>query len=437
MTAERVAWFHCGAGVAGDMVLGALVDAGADQIAIADMLGGLGIDGWALAFERTQRGGLAATRALVAVDGAHEGPAVAVDAHHHDHDHHDHDHHGHDHHDHHHHHHDHHDHHEHVHRPFREIRSLLESADLPHRVRRRALDVMTALAQVEARLHDTDVDAVELHEVGSIDAIIDVVGVCAALESLGVDRIACSVIGVGHGTVRAAHGVIPNPAPATVALLARVGAPTNGLDDTRELATPTGAALMTVLADTFGALPAMNVQHVGYGAGTMDVPGRPNVVQVIIGEVADGSATPGPGREALHYESNVDDATGEVIAHTIAALLDAGAHDAWATPIVMKKGRPANTVHALCDRSTADAVAAVLVRETGTLGIRATTVMRWPQTREEISVDVEGHSVRVKRSADRVKVEFDDAAAAARALGWPVRKVIAAAEAAANHSTSS
>lgn len=419
---SATAWFQCGAGVAGDMVLGALVDAGADPVRIADLLGGLGIDGWALTFEPTQRGGIGAQRALVAVHGRHEEPAEPVDSEApHRHDRHDHGHHDHGHHD-----------HGHVHRPFRDIRTLLETADLPPRVRDRSLAVMTALATVEADLHGMAIDDVALHEVGSLDAIVDVVGVCAALEVLGVDRIVCSAIGVGNGTVRAAHGVIPNPAPATVALLARANAPTRGLDDPRELATPTGAALMTVLADEFGALPPMTVQGVGYGAGSLDVPGRPNVVQVVIGRpLAASPVAPGPGREALHYEANVDDVTGEVLAHTIASLISAGAHDAWAAPIVMKKGRPAHTVHALCDVAVADAVARVMVRETGTLGLRASTVGRWPQQRSECTVTVDGHPIRVKIGDGRVKVELDDAVAAAEALGRPLRQVLSAAETAA------
>jgi uncharacterized protein (TIGR00299 family) protein len=274
-------------------------------------------------------------------------------------------------------------------------------------------------------------DEVELHEVGALDAIVDIVGVCAALEVLNIDTVVCSRIGVGHGTVRAAHGVIPNPAPATVELLARAGAPTRGLDDHRELATPTGVALMTRLASSFGALPALQVSAVGYGAGTLDIPGRPNVVQVVIGETVAESPVPGPGRDAVLFEANVDDMTGEVLAHTITALLSAGAHDAWVTPIVMKKGRPAHTVHALCDPARRDAVGATLVAETGTLGLRASIVQRWPQARQESTVDVDGHPIRVKRSAGRVKVEHDDAQIAAAALGWPLRQVLAAAEAAA------
>ena len=189
---------------------------------------------------------------------------------------------------------------------------------------------------------------------------------------------------------------------------------------------------MTALADEFGPMPAMTLESVGYGAGTADIPGRPNFVQVVIGtQVATSTSSPDPGQPVQLFETNVDDATGEVIAHTITALLAAGAHDAWATPIVMKKGRPAFTVHALCDPARAAAVSTVLVSETGSLGLRGTTVQRWPQQREERTVNVDGHVIRVKVAGGRVKVEHDDAAAAATALGRPLREVLFAAESAA------
>ncbi len=412
----RTAWFHCFAGTAGDMTLGALVHAGADQLVVGELVGRLPVDGYALTFEPALRCGIAASRAVVVVHGHHEHPAADADARDPAHDHHRPDHHD----------------DRHPHRPYREIRTLLDDADLPRRVRDRAQRTFAALAEVEAAMHRMDVDDVELHEVGSLDAIVDIVGVCAALESLGVERIVCSPITVGQGTVRAAHGVLPNPAPATLELLARRGAPSRGIDDRRELATPTGVALMTALADEFGPMPAMDVLSVGYGAGTADIPGRPNVVQVVVGDAATPTVVPAPGQPAQLLESNIDDATGEVIAHTIAALLATGAHDAWATPIVMKKGRPAHTVHALCDPLLTEAVAAVLVRETGTLGLRGTVVQRWPQAREERTVTVDGHVVRVKLGAGRAKVEHDDAVAAAAALGRPLRDVLHAAESAAS-----
>ena len=400
------AWFHCFAGTAGDMTMGALVHAGADPVAVAGIVAALDLDGYLLTFEPVLRCGIAATHALVVIDD-------------HDHDHsHDHDHdHSHDH--------DHgHDVHTTVpHRPYRLIRELLDAAvDLPPRVRDRAQRTFRVLAEVEGRMHRMHPDDVEFHEVGAVDAIVDVVGACAALEVLGVDRIVCSPITVGQGRVQAAHGELPNPAPAVVDLLALRHAPTRGIADHRELATPTGVALMVALADEFGPMPAMRVHAVGYGAGTRDIPGRPNVVQVVIGESVESS--PGPGQPVELLECNVDDATGEVVAHAIARLLAAGAHDAWASPIVMKKGRPAFTVHALCDGARIDAVRTVMVDETGTLGVRGSTMHRWPQQRTESAVVVDGHRIGVKLAAGRVKVEHDDAAAAAAALGLPLRVVM-------------
>lgn len=389
-TDGKLAWFHCFAGTAGDMTLASLVHAGADPIAVAEIVARLPIDNYALSFEATMRCGLAATRAIVAVDEHHE--------------------------------------HDHGHRAYAAIRDMLAAADLPERVRNRAQSAFRLLAEIESEMHGVAPDDVEFHEVGSVDAIVDIVGSCAALEVLGIDRIVCSPITVGQGTVRAAHGELPNPAPAVMALLARRGAPSRGIADQRELATPTGVSLMTALADEFGPMPAMHVGSVGYGAGTSDIEGRPNVVQVVVGwSVADPKLA-AQGQPAMVLEVNVDDVTGEVIAHTIVALLAAGAFDAWATPIVMKKGRPAHTVHALCDPVAASAIGEVLLRETGSLGLRGTTLMRWPQRRDETTVQLHGHAIRVKVAAGRAKVEHDDAAVAAAALGMPLREVIAQAE---------
>lgn len=435
-----VAWFNCSAGVAGDMLLGALVDAGADPAEVAGAVAGLGIDGYALTFERVQRSGVRATWANVVVDSDHGRAAHHGTEHRHTaHDHAAHRQAVHDHAAHRHAAHRHADHHGtehagggHPHRPAGEVLALIERAELPERVRARALEVYRALAEVEGEIHGIPAEEVELHEVGATDAIVDVVGTCAALESLGVDHIVCGPLAVGSGTVRAAHGTLPNPAPAVVRLLARQGAPAHGIDTPMELATPTGVALVTTLAGRFGPLPEMAVGSVGFGAGTADPPGRPNVVNVVIGsplhDRRDASGRPGSGRSAHLVEVNVDDATPEVLAHTVGRLLGAGAHDAWVTPIVMKKGRPAHTVSALCDDPTLGEVVRLLIAETGTLGVRATRVERWPQQRREITVEVEGHPIRVKLAgvagATRVKVEHDDAAAAADALGLPLRVVM-------------
>jgi hypothetical protein len=290
----------------------------------------------------------------------------------------------------------------------------------------RAHAAFAALAEVEGALHRTAPDDVHFHEVGALDAIVDIVGVCAALEVLGIDDVACSPVATGLGTVGAAHGELPVPAPATARLL--TGVPVVGLDVAVELATPTGAALVRTLASSWGPVPAMTLTATGMGAGGRELEGRPNVVQVLVGERAAAGSEAEP---AVLLEANVDDVTGEVLAHTVARLLAAGAADAWVTPIVMKKGRPAHTVSALTDPARATAIAEVLVAETGSLGVRGTALQKWPSPRAVEVVDVDGHPVRTKVTpAGRVKVEFEDAAAAAEALGIPVREVLVRAEAA-------
>jgi hypothetical protein len=303
------------------------------------------------------------------------------------------------------------------------ITGMVEEARLPERVRRRALATFDVLARAEGHLHRRPPESVHFHEVGGIDAIIDVVGTCAALEILGVDEVDASPVANGIGMVRSAHGLMPIPAPAVVELLR--GAPTYQLDVPVELTTPTGAALLAALVSEWGPLPAMTIDRSGFGAGTADLGERPNLTQVVIGErAADLTA----GQPVVLLEVNVDDATGETLAHAIAALLDAGAHDAWVTPILMKQGRPAHTVSARADPALAGQVAGVLTRETGSLGVRGQTLERWPQARTSDHVEVEGRAIRVKVSAGRVKVEHDDAARVARQIGQPLREVRSRAE---------
>ncbi len=406
----RAVWFNCCAGVAGDMLLASLIDAGANRLAVMDAWGALDLDGFAATWEPVQRCGVSSLWTNIAIDDHH---------HHHHHHHHD----DHRHHD------DHLDRH-HPHRPASEVLALIDGADLPDRVASNALAVYCRLAEIEGAIHGIDPADVELHEVGALDSILDVVGVCAALHDLGIEHLSYSPIAVGHGTVDTAHGRLPNPVPAVTRLLAAVGARTTGVDTTMELSTPTGVALLTVLGSACGPMPAMVVDATGFGAGTADPPGRPNVVQAIAGaldHVADHTGD-SSGRPCHLLEANVDDVTGEVLAHTIAALLAGGAHDAWVTPIVMKKGRPAHTVSALCDDAAFEQVRQLLIDETGTLGVRATSVQRWPQQRVERTVDVDGHEIRLKVSGHRVKAEHDDAQRAAAALRRPLREVLARAE---------
>jgi uncharacterized protein (TIGR00299 family) protein len=381
-----VAWFHCFSGIAGDMALGAVLDAGADVDEVRTLLGRLPISGWRLQQETVQRGGITATRAVVTAP--EEGQAE---------------------------------------RSLEDLEAIVDAGRLPDRVADRARRTFRRLAEVEAGIHGVGVDEIHFHEVGALDAVVDVVGTCAALEVLGIDEIHASPVAVGLGTVRAAHGVLPNPAPAVVALLR--GAPAYGVDIELELTTPTGAALLATLASGWGAMPPLTIGAVGYGAGGRDLPHRPNVTQVVVGTAVTRRGA-SSGQPVVQLEANVDDATGEVLAHTVARLLDAGAHDAWVTPIVMKKGRPAHTVHALCDPAVADEVGRLLISETGSLGFRAHRIERWPQGRDVQVVVVDGEPVRVKVAAGRVKAEHDDAAAAARRLGLPLREVLARAEAA-------
>ncbi|MCU1451441.1 MAG: hypothetical protein JWP02_3611, partial [Acidimicrobiales bacterium] len=376
----NLAWFHCFAGIAGDMALGSLLDAGADLAEVTSLLERLPLSGWKLEAEPVLRGGIAATHAIV---HAHDEAVVRTHSH---------------------------------------IAALIEEGRLPARVRERSLATFATLAEVEGRLHRREPAQVHFHEVGGIDAIVDIVGTCAAMEVLGIDVVHASPVATGMGMVRTSHGLLPNPAPAVVSLLA--GAPTYGRELAVELTTPTGAALLAALVTAWGPLPAMTIESTGFGAGTRELPDLPNVAQVVVGE-AEPSAEPAPsGQPVTLLEANLDDATGETLAYAVAALLEAGAHDAWITPILMKKGRPAYTVSALCDPALADQVARTLVAETGTLGVRGHRLERWPEARTVAQVDVHGVPVRVKISPGRVKVEHDDAARASRRTGRPLREVV-------------
>ena len=375
------AWFHCFCGIAGDMAMGALVDSGAELDEVRALCRRLPVGGWTLEAEAVLRGGVAATKVHVGVE---ETTVVRTAAH---------------------------------------IAGLIEEARLPDRLRDRALAVFGALAEVEGQLHRRPPSQVHFHEVGSLDAIIDVVGTCAALEVLDVSDVRSSAVATGHGMHHSSHGYLPSPAPAVVGLL--TGAPTYGVDLGFELTTPTGAALLAGTVSGWGAMPALTIDASGFGAGSRELDDRPNVTQVVLGQP---SATHTSGQPVILLEANVDDVTGEALADAIAALIDAGAHDAWISPILMKKGRPAHTVSALADPSLASQIAAVLTETTGSLGVRGQRMERWPSARALDQVEVEGLPVRVKVGPGRVKVEHDDAARAARSTGLPLREVVSLAE---------
>ncbi|MGH9073474.1 MAG: nickel pincer cofactor biosynthesis protein LarC, partial [Acidimicrobiales bacterium] len=367
--------------------LGSLLDAGADLDEVRRLLESLPLRGWSLEAEPVLRGGIAATRAMVRV---RDDGVIRTHAH---------------------------------------IVGLVEEARLPDRVRDRVLATFAALAEVEGRLHGRPPAQVHFHEVGGHDAVIDVVGTCAALEVLGIGLVTASAVTTGTGVVRTAHGLLPNPAPAVVELLR--GVPTEGRPVGVELTTPTGAALLAATASGYGPLPPMTILATGYGAGARELDGLPNVTQVVLGRPADQQAAPGApgtGQPVVLLEANLDDVSGEVLAHAVAALLEAGAHDAWITPVVMKKGRPAHVVSVLADPALAPSLAAAMRAETGTLGVRGQRLERWPAPRHVDQVEVDGLPVRVKVSPGRAKAELDDAARVARRRALPLREVVARAE---------
>jgi pyridinium-3,5-bisthiocarboxylic acid mononucleotide nickel chelatase len=404
-----VAWLHCFAGIAGDMALGACLDAGASLDEVTAILERLPIGGWALETELVMRGGLAATKADVRAkpDG--------------------------------------------ITRTYGHIAGLIEEARLPDRVRERAQRVFRLLAETEGRLHRRPTASVHFHEVGGIDAIVDIVGTCAALETLGVDEVSASTVRVGTGMVRTSHGLLPNPAPAVVDLLK--DAPVVGLDINAELTTPTGAALLAGLCSGYGPLPPMRLLSSGFGAGTKELGTLPNLVQVAVGETTSAVAGPGgldrageatlaeaaeaagaaPGTTAGQplalLEANLDDISGEVVAHAVDAILTAGALDAWTAHVTMKKGRPGVVLSVLAHLPDAPRLRDLIGHETGTLGVRVSVVDRWPFARQHDEVEVEGLPVRIKRTALRVKVEYEDAARVARRTGLPLREVVSRAEA--------
>ena len=394
----NTAWINCSAGVAGDMLMGALIDAGADVMEVANIVSGLGVDGWALTADRVDRCGISATHAIV-VEHHHHG-----DDHHHDHDHA-------------------------PHRPYRDIVALITKADIPDDVKANALRVFRILGEAEAKVHGVGLDDVEFHEVGSLDAIVDVVGTCAALHLLGVTHIVASPIATSHGTVRSAHGKIPGPGPAVAMMLATRNAAVRGIDVDYEVATPTGVAIITALASSFGPAPTMTVTDIGHGAGTKNPPDRANVVQVLIGTANNDASH--DIESLIILETNTDDVTPEVLAYTVSALMAAGANDAWVTPILMKKERHGHCLQVLCRPELASDMRSIISRETGSLGIRSTALQRFTSARRTVTVEILGHSIDVKCNDHRVKAEFDHSAQAARATGLPLREVMRLAEDAA------
>ncbi|SDY57949.1 hypothetical protein SAMN05661080_03927 [Modestobacter sp. DSM 44400] len=382
-----IGWLDLSAGASGDMLLGALVDAGVPLDVLGAAVAALPVEPITLTTEQVTRHGLGATRVHV--------HAPASD----------------------------------VHRTWADVRELLAAAALPTGVRDGALAVFERLAVAEGRVHRVPADEVHFHEVGALDALADVVGVVAGFEHLALDRLTASPVALGSGSARGAHGVVPVPGPAVLELLA--GVPVLAGPVPAETCTPTGAALIAARVQEWTTLPPMRVQRVGSGAGGRDPVELPNLVRLVLGEPA---AAPSDG---LLLEANVDDLDPRLWPGVLTDLLAAGAADAWLTPILMKKGRPAHTLSVLCAAPAADAVQAVVFAATSTIGLRAQPVHKVALDRRQDTVAVLGGRVGVKvaRSAGRVvnvSVEFDDVAALAGTLGLPVKEVLRGATAAAH-----
>lgn len=377
----RIAYLDCFSGVSGDMLLGALLDAGAPLEVLRTELGKLPLTGYRLEATKAQRASIAATKATVALEEAKQ-----------------------------------------PHRRLPDILSLIEQSSLPPDDKQRAGDVFRRLADAEARVHGREPESVDFHEVGAVDAIVDVVGAVVGLRLLGIEALYCSPLPAGGGAVAAAHGELPVPAPATLELLARAGAPlAGGPDAAVELVTPTGAALVTTLARF--ERPAMSIRAVGYGAGARDTEGRPNVLRLWLGDALEARPA-----TMLLIETNIDDMNPELYAYAQERLFAAGAADVWFAPVQMKKNRPGVLLSVLCPIEREDAIADVLLRETSTLGVRVREVRRHEAEREtlEFASSLGPTAVKVKRLPGRppaVAPEYEACARLARERGLPLAEV--------------
>ncbi len=382
----RIAYFDCIAGASGDMILGALLDAGLPEATLRERLADLQLDDFELRPRRVVKNGFSATKVDVLV--ANDVPA----------------------------------------RHLPEIENIVTESDLSPSIKEQAIAIFRRLGEVEAGIHGTTIDHVHLHELGGVDTIVDVVGALVGLEGLGVERVYASPLPMGRGFVQGAHGAIPLPAPATLSLLESV--PMVGSDLDVELVTPTGAVLLSSLAVDFGPIPAMTLRAVGYGAGGRDLP-IPNVLRLLIGD----QATPNDAitQTLMSLETNIDDLNPEIYEYVMARLFEAGALDVFFSPIQMKKNRPATLLRVLCQPGDADALMAILLAETSTLGVRQQVVTRHCLARTARTVETPYGPVRVKVAElgeDRVKTapEYGDCRRLAETSGVPLREVYRAAE---------
>ena len=379
-------YFDCFSGISGDMAIGALIDAGANFEELRDQLATLNVPGYALAIEKVKKHGIAGTKFHVYIHDPEPH-----------------------------------------HRRLRDLEALLRASRLEAHIQERVLAVFTRLAEAEATIHHTTIDEVHFHEVGAVDSIVDITGSVIGLQGLGVQRVLASAVNVGAGFVRAAHGVLPVPAPATAELLK--GAPTYARGQDGELTTPTGAALLATLAEGFGPLPSMRVEHIGYGAGTKDLAQAPNLLRVFIGE----DSTGGDADLITVLEVNLDDMNPEWFEHAQEQLFTQGALDVFYTPIFMKKNRPATKLTVLCETGMVDVAVDTLFRETSTFGVRTYEVRRSKLQRFSQTVDTPYGPIAVKIGQWRGQVtqispEYESCRQAAGRCGVPLKEIYQAAE---------
>ena len=381
----KLAYFDCFSGISGDMVLGAVVDAGCDLALLRAGLQSLRVSGWTISSERVWKNGMSGTFVRVTTEDQTK------------------------------------------HRSLSEILEIFDKSQLTDCVRKNASAIFQKLGEAEASVHDVPLEKIHFHEVGAIDAIVDVVGACISFESFGVQKFACSPLNVGGGTAKMAHGVLPVPAPATAKLLQ--GKPTYSNGVQRELVTPTGAAIVATLCDHFGPQPAMNVSAIGYGAGSADLEGQPNVVRIMIGEAAE-KVVPGFNEEISVIEANLDDMNPLIYGYFQEKALAAGALDVYTTPVQMKKNRPGTLLTLLCKPQDVNALMSLIFAETTTFGARTYTAQRRTLPRESVRVHTQYGDVRVKLSRvngliQHVAPEFEDCRKLAVEKNVPLQRVIA------------
>src|ERR1700741_1208941 len=381
----KAAYFDCFSGISGDMTLGALVDAGCPLGLLRDELKGLDVPGWEISAEKVWKNGMAATHVSVRTEDTQ------------------------------------------THRSLTTILGVLEKSKLAAAVSERASAIFRRLGEAEAAVHDVPIEKIHFHEVGAVDAIVDIVGACTGFEMLGIERFACSALNVGGGTAKMAHGVLPVPAPATAKLL--TGKPTYSNGVQKELVTPTGAAIVATLCEAFGPQPAMSVSAIGYGAGTADLEGQPNVVRIMVGEAAE-KVVPGFDEEISVIEANRDDMNPQIYGYFQEKALAAGALDVYTTPVQMKKNRPGTLLTLLCKPQDANALMSLIFAETTTFGARTYSAQRRTLPRESVSVRTQYGDVRIKLSRVNGRIlhvapEFEDCRKLAVEKDVPLQRVIA------------